>query len=47
MAASDLCQEIMKIGQLEETLEKKVCSAFMAHLKDKSLEVQANAVRCI
>ena len=47
MAASDLCQEIIKIGQLEEGLEKKVCNAFMAHLSDKSLEVQANAVRCI
>ena len=47
MAASDLCQEILKIGQLEENLENKVCKAFMAHLSDKSLEVQANAVRCI
>lgn len=32
---------------MEEGLEKKVCQAFMAHLSDKSLEVQANAVKCI
>ena len=50
MAASDLCQEIIKQGnvaQLEEGMEKKICNAFIAHLSDKSLDVQGNAVRCI
>ena len=50
MAAADLCSEIMKQGsgvQLEEGMEKKICSAFIAHLNDKSLDVQGNAVKCI
>jgi|LauGreDrversion4_2_1035121.scaffolds.fasta_scaffold615021_1 hypothetical protein len=50
MAASDLCSELMKQGpgvQLEEGMEKKICSALMAHLSDKSLDVQGNAVKCI
>ena len=50
MAAADLCAEIQKQGvgtQLEEGMEKKICGAFIAHLKDKSLDVQGNAVKCI
>ena len=48
MAAADLCTEILKQGtQLEEGMEKKICGAFIAHLKDKSLDVQGNAVKCI
>ena len=50
MAAADLCSEILKQGQgtqLEEGMEKKICAAFIAHLKDKSLDVQGNAVKCI
>ena len=50
MAAADLCSEIQKQGQgtqLEEGMEKKICAAFIAHLKDKSLDVQGNAVKCI
>lgn len=46
--ALDLCSEILKSpDQLEESLEKKICSAFIAHLEDQSLEVKSNAVRCI
>ena len=48
MAAADLCSEILKQGtQLEEGMEKKICAAFIAHLKDKSLDVQGNAVKSI
>ena len=48
MAATDLCAEITKSNvQLEEGLEKRICSAFISHLDDKSLDVQGNAVRCI
>lgn len=46
--ALDLCNEVVKsLEQLEESLEKKICSAFIAHLEDKALEVKSNAVRCI
>jgi tellurite resistance protein len=46
--ALDLCSEIVKSNeQLEESLEKKICTAFIAHLEDQSLEVKSNAVRCI
>ena len=50
MAASDLCTEVLKQAtgaQLEEGMEKKICQAFMAHLSDKSVDVQSNAVKCI
>ena len=48
MAASDLCAELLKSSaQLEEGMEKRICSAFIAHLDDKSLDVQGNAVKCI
>lgn len=48
MAASDLCAEIMKSNVLlEEGMEKRICSAFISHLDDKSLDVQGNAVKCI
>ena len=46
--ALDLCNEIVKSPeQLEETLEKRICSAFIAHLQDDSMEVKSNAVKCI
>ena len=48
MAATDLCAEILKgTGVLEEGMEKRICSAFIAHLEDTSLDVQGNAVKCI
>lgn len=48
MAASDLCTEMMKSNsQFEESLEKRICMAFMSHLEDTSLDVQGNAVKCI
>jgi hypothetical protein len=48
MAATDLCAEIMKTNvQLEEGMEKRICSAFISHLDDTSLDVQGNAVKCI
>jgi hypothetical protein len=46
--ALDLCSEILKNPEpLEESLEKKICTAWTVHLEDKSLEVKSNAVRCI
>lgn len=46
--ALDLCNEINKSAdQLEESLEKKICSAFIRHLEDDSMEVKSNAVKCI
>jgi len=46
--ALDLCNEVSKsVEQLEETLEKRICSAFIQHLEDDSIEVKSNAVKCI
>ena len=46
--ALDLCNEITKSSeQLEESLEKRVCAAFIKHLEDESMEVKSNAVKCI
>lgn len=46
--ALDLCNEIIKSpDQLEESMEKKICAAFISHLEDASLEVKSNAVKCI
>lgn len=48
MAATDLCAEMLKQNvQLDEAMEKRICTAFMAHLDDTSLDVQGNAVKCI
>ena len=48
MAATDLCAEMLKLNvQLDEAMEKRICSAFMLHLDDTSLDVQGNAVKCI
>jgi hypothetical protein len=46
--ANDLCNEIVKSAEpLEESLEKRICTAFVSHLEDNSVEVKSNAVRCI
>jgi hypothetical protein len=46
--ANDLCNEIVKSTEpLEESLEKRICSAFVQHLEDSSVEVKSNAVKCI
>ena len=46
--ANDLCNEIVKSAEpLEESLEKRICTAFVSHLEDSSVEVKSNAVRCI
>ena len=46
--AYDLCKAIEKSTEpLEESLEKRICSAFIQHLEDDSLEVRTNSVRCI
>lgn len=46
--ARDLCNEILKRSEpFEESLEKRICTAFIVHLEDKSVDVKSNAVRCI
>lgn len=48
MAATDLCAEMLKHNvQLDEGIERRICTSFMAHLDDTSLDVQGNAVKCI
>lgn len=50
MAALDLCTEMTKMAEtqrIEEGLEKRICSAFVDHLNDSSLDVQTNAVKSI
>jgi len=48
VAAHDLCQLIEQSQQqLDEGLEKRICSAFMKHLTDTSITVKSNAVKCI
>ena len=45
--AHDLCKLICSSeSQIDETLEKRICAAFVKHLEDKSVEVRANAVKC-
>lgn len=46
--AHDLCNEILNApDMLEESVEKRICAAFIGHLTDESIEVKSNAVRCI
>lgn len=46
--ANDLCNEIMKASdKLEESVERRICSAFIKQLDDTNLEVKSNAVKCI
>jgi len=46
--AHDLANEICKATeQFEESLEKRICTAFVSHLEDSSVDVKSNAVRCI
>jgi len=46
--AHDLCNEIINAPDLmEESVEKRICAAFIKHLTDESIEVKSNAVRCI
>ena len=50
MAALDLCSEMIKMAEtqrIEESMEKRICSAFVKHLTDSSLDVQTNAVKSI
>lgn len=48
VAAHDLCQLIeQSTTQLDEGIEKRICSAFMKHLTDTSTTVKSNAVKCI
>jgi hypothetical protein len=50
MAALDLCSEMIKMAEtqrIEEGMERRICSAFVKHLTDSSLDVQTNAVKSI
>mmetsp|Transcript_14247 Transcript_14247/g.24233 ORF Transcript_14247/g.24233 Transcript_14247/m.24233 type:complete len:247 (-) Transcript_14247:3045-3785(-) len=50
MAAMDLCNEMLRISEcdkIEEAMERRICSAFIKHLKDQSPDVQSIAVKSI
>ena len=50
MGALDLCAEMIRLhefSKIEEAMEKRICSAFIKHLNDTSLDVQTNAVKSI
>lgn len=50
MGALDLCAEMIKMSEtqkVEEAMERRICSAFVKHLNDSSLDVQTNAVKSI
>jgi len=42
MGAMDLCSELIKISEtskIDEGIERRICSAFVKHLNDSSLDV--------
>jgi hypothetical protein len=46
--ALDLCNEILNTSDtMDEATEKRICTAFIAHLTDESIEIKSNAVKCI
>ena len=46
--AHDLCNEVVNFKEaMDESTEKRICAAFIAHLTDDSIEVKSNAVKCI
>jgi len=46
--ANDLCNEITKATeQIDESLERRICAAFIKQLDDSNMEVKSNAVKCI
>lgn len=46
--AHDLCHVIVTSPEpLEESMEKRICSAFIEHLGLTNVDVKSNAVRCI
>lgn len=47
MATSDLCIALSSGIQLDETMEKKICTAILKQLDDKSNDVQSMAVKCL
>ena len=50
MGAMDLCSELIRLNEsskVEESIERRICSAFIKHLDDKSIDVQGNAVKSI
>jgi len=50
MGAMDLCSELIKMSEtskVDEGMERRICSAFVKHLDDSSLDVQSNAVKSI
>eukprot|EP00831_Metopus_contortus_P002237 TRINITY_DN10823_c0_g1_i1.p1 TRINITY_DN10823_c0_g1~~TRINITY_DN10823_c0_g1_i1.p1 ORF type:complete len:142 (-),score=24.17 TRINITY_DN10823_c0_g1_i1:93-518(-) len=47
MAANDMTTEILKGITLSTHLEKNICQAFVKQLRDVSLNVRGNAVKCL
>jgi len=38
---------LARTSPFEEAIEKRICSVFIKHLEDTSVEVKSNAVKCI
>jgi len=50
MGAMDLCAEMIRLNEttkVEDSIERRICAAFVNHLDDTSLDVQSNAVKSI
>jgi cullin-associated NEDD8-dissociated protein 1 len=47
MATSDIINHLTKDVKIDEVLEKKICSAILKQLDDKSNDVQSVAVKCL
>lgn len=47
MATSDLCTSLSSGIVIDEIMEKKICSAILKQLDDKSNDVQSMAVKCL
>lgn len=47
MATNDLCNELSKDIKLDESMERKICSAVLKQLDDQSNDVQSVAVKCL
>lgn len=47
MATNDLCNALAKDVKMDEAMEKKICSAILKELDDKSNDVQSVAVKCL
>eukprot|EP00331_Platyophrya_macrostoma_P030086 CAMPEP_0176438094 /NCGR_PEP_ID=MMETSP0127-20121128/19061_1 /TAXON_ID=938130 /ORGANISM="Platyophrya macrostoma, Strain WH" /LENGTH=1232 /DNA_ID=CAMNT_0017821943 /DNA_START=32 /DNA_END=3730 /DNA_ORIENTATION=+ len=47
MAASDLCQELVKGTQFDNATLEKICNVFIKHLDEPTSDIKGNAIRCL